>query len=51
MCDVSIPEKSFWDRLQGESLCERVGTLRGNGLNVLGVTTLGANGALVMSCV
>jgi hypothetical protein len=46
---VSIPQKSFWDRLWGKRFCERVGTLGGDGLSVLGVTTLGSNGALVMS--
>jgi hypothetical protein len=51
MWEVSIPQKSFWDRLRGESLCERVGTLGGDGLSVLDVITLGGNGKLVMSCV
>jgi hypothetical protein len=51
MWAVSIPQKSFWDKLRGESLCERVGTLGVDGLIVLGVTTLGGNGALGMSCV
>jgi hypothetical protein len=51
MWAVSIPQKSFWDKLRGESLCERVDTLGGDGLSVLGVTTLGGNGALAMSFV
>jgi hypothetical protein len=51
MWAVSIPQKSFWDKLRGERFCERVGTLGGDGLSVLGVTTLGSNGALIMSCV
>jgi hypothetical protein len=51
MWAVSIPQKSFWDKLRGESPCERVGTLGGDGRSVLGVTILGGNGALVMSCV
>jgi hypothetical protein len=34
-----------WDKLRGESLCERVGTLGGDGRSVLGVTTVGGNGA------
>jgi hypothetical protein len=38
-----------WDKLRGERFREGVGTLRGNGLRVIGVTTLGSNGALVMS--
>jgi hypothetical protein len=51
MWAVSISQKSFWDKLRGESLRERVGTLRGDGRSVLGVTTLGGNGALEMVCV
>jgi hypothetical protein len=51
MCAVSIPQKSSWEKLRGESLCERVVTLGGDGRNVLGVTTLGGNGALDLSCV
>jgi hypothetical protein len=51
MWDVSIPQKSFWDKLRGESLRERVGTLGGYGWSVLGVTTLRGNGVLEMSCV
>jgi hypothetical protein len=48
---VSLPQKSSWDKLRGESLCERVGTLGGDGRSVLGVTTLGGNGEMEMSCV
>jgi hypothetical protein len=51
MWALSIPPKSSWDKLQGESLCERVGTLGGDGRSVLGVITLGGNGALGMYCV
>jgi hypothetical protein len=51
MWAVSIPQKSSWDKFRGESLCERVGTLVGDGRSVLGVTTLGGNGTLGMSCV
>jgi hypothetical protein len=51
MWEVSIPQKLSWDKLRGESLCERLGTLGGDGLSVLGVTTLGGNVALVMSYV
>jgi hypothetical protein len=40
MWAVSIPQKSLWDKLRGESLCERVGTLGGDGRSALGVTTL-----------
>jgi hypothetical protein len=50
MWAVSMPQKSFWDKLWGERLRERVGTLGGDVLRVIGVTTLGSNGALVMSC-
>jgi hypothetical protein len=48
---LSIPQKSSSDKLRGESICERVGTLGGDGRSVLGVTTLESNGALDMSCV
>jgi hypothetical protein len=51
MWALSIRQKSSWDKLRGESLCEQVGTLGGDGRSVLGVTTLGGNGALEMSCV
>jgi hypothetical protein len=51
MCAVSTTQKSYLDKLRGESLCERVGTLGGDGWSVLGVTTLGGDGALEMSCV
>jgi hypothetical protein len=48
MWAVSIPQKSSWDKLRGESFRERVGTLGGDGRSVLGVTTLGGNGMLGM---
>jgi hypothetical protein len=51
MWALSIQQKSSWGKLRGESICERVGTLRGDGRSVLGVTTLGGNGALDVSCV
>jgi hypothetical protein len=51
MWAVSIPQKSFWDKLRGDSLREREGTLGGDVPSVLVVTTLGGTGALVMSCV
>jgi hypothetical protein len=51
MWDVSIPQKSYWDKLRGESIRERVGTLGGDGRSVLGVTTLGGNGTLGFFCV
>jgi hypothetical protein len=46
---VSVPQKSSWDKLRGERFHDRVGTLGGDGLHVIGVTTLGSNGELVMS--
>jgi hypothetical protein len=51
MLAVSIPQNSSCEKLRGESLRERVGTLGGDGQSVLGVTTLGGNGTLGMSCV
>jgi hypothetical protein len=51
MLAVYIPQKSSCNKLQGESLRERVGKLGGEGWGVLGVTTLGGNGTLGMSCV
>jgi hypothetical protein len=49
MCSVSMPQKLYWDKLRGERFRERVGTLGGDGVRVLSVTTIGSNGALVMS--
>jgi hypothetical protein len=46
MWAVSISQKSSWEKLRGESLRERVGTLGGDGQSVLGVNTLGGNGTL-----
>jgi hypothetical protein len=51
MWAVSIPQKSPWEKLRGESLRDRVGTLGGDGRSVLGVTTLGGNGLLGKSWV
>jgi hypothetical protein len=51
MWAVSMPQKSSWDKLRGDRFCERVDALGGDGLRVIGVTTLGINGALFMSCV
>jgi hypothetical protein len=51
MCAVSMPHKSCWEKLRGESLQDQVGTLGGDRRSVLGVTTLGGNGVLAMSCV
>jgi hypothetical protein len=44
-----MPKKSSWDKFRGERFCERFGTLGGDGRLVIGVTTLGSNGVLVMS--
>jgi hypothetical protein len=44
---VSMPQKSSWEKLRGTRFCERIGTLGGAGQLVIGVTTLGSNGALV----
>jgi hypothetical protein len=44
-----MSQKSFWDKFLGERLCERIGTLGGAGRLVIGVTTLGSNGVLVVS--
>jgi hypothetical protein len=51
MLAVSIPQKSSCDKLRGDRLRERVGTLGGDGRSDLGVTTLGSNGTLGMACV
>jgi hypothetical protein len=49
MLAVSMSQKSSCDKFLGERFCERVGTLGGAGRVVIGVTTLGGNGALVVS--
>jgi hypothetical protein len=49
MWEVSMPQKSSLDKLRGERFRDRAGTLGGGGLRVIGVTTRGSNGALVMS--
>jgi hypothetical protein len=49
MLEVSMLQNSSWDKFRGEIFCERIGTLRGVGRLVIGVTTLGSNGALVVS--
>jgi hypothetical protein len=49
MWEVSMPQKSSWEKLRGERFRERVGTLGGDGLRVIGVTTLVSNGTLGMS--
>jgi hypothetical protein len=42
-------QKSSWDKFLGERFCERIGTLGGAGRLVIGMTTLGINGVLVVS--
>jgi hypothetical protein len=48
MLTVSMPQKSFCEKFLGERFCERMGTLGGAGRLVIGVTTIGSNGALVL---
>jgi hypothetical protein len=48
MWEVSMPQNSSCDKLRGERFRDRMGTLGGEGLRVIGVTTLGSNGELVM---
>jgi hypothetical protein len=51
MLTVFILQKSSCDKLRGERLRERVGTLGGDGRSDLGAATLGSHGALGMACV
>jgi hypothetical protein len=44
-----MSQKSSWDKFLGERFFERIGTLGGAGQLVIGVITLGSNGALVVS--
>jgi hypothetical protein len=44
----SMSQKSFCDKFLGERFCERVGTLGGASRPVIGVTTLGSNGVVVV---
>jgi uncharacterized protein YqgC (DUF456 family) len=46
-----ISQKLSCDKFLGEIFCDRIGTLRGATRPVIGVTTLGSNGALVVSSV
>jgi hypothetical protein len=45
----SMYQKSSCDKFLGERFCERVGTLVDAARPVIGATTLGSNGALVVS--
>jgi hypothetical protein len=45
----AMSQKLSCDKFLGERFCERVGTLGGAARPVIGVTTLGSNGALVVS--
>jgi hypothetical protein len=49
MWALSMPQKASWDKLRGEILCARLGTLGGDGERVIGVTTLGSYSALAIS--
>jgi hypothetical protein len=49
MLAVSMSQKLSCDKFLGERLCERIGTLGGASRPGIGVTTLGSNGALVVS--
>jgi hypothetical protein len=49
MLAVSMSQKKYCDKFLGETSCERIGTLGGASQPVIGVTTLGSNGALVVS--
>jgi hypothetical protein len=49
MLEVSMSKKPYWDKFLEERFCERIGTLGGAGRLGIGVTTLGSNGALVVS--
>jgi hypothetical protein len=46
-----MSQKSFCDKFRGERFCGRVGTLGGAARLVIGVTTLGSNGVVVVSLV
>jgi hypothetical protein len=48
MLAVSMSQKSSCNKFLGERFCERVGTLGGAGRVVIGVTTLGSNGAFIV---
>jgi hypothetical protein len=43
-----MSQKSSCDKFLGERFCERIGTLGGASRSVIGVTTLGSNGAFVV---
>jgi hypothetical protein len=51
MLAVSMSQMSCCDKFRGERFCEHIGTLEGASWPVIGVTTLGSNGALVVSSV
>jgi hypothetical protein len=48
MLAVSMSQKSSWEKFLEERFCERIGTLGGAGRLVIGVTTLGSNGELIV---
>jgi hypothetical protein len=45
----SMSQKLSCDKFLGERFCERIGTLRGASLPIIGVTTLRSNDALIVS--
>jgi hypothetical protein len=49
MLEVSMYQESSCDKFLGERFCERIRTLRGASRPIIGVTTLGSNGAMVVS--
>jgi hypothetical protein len=49
MWEVSMPQESSSDNLRGERFRDRVGTLGGDELRVIGVTTLRSDGDVAMS--
>jgi hypothetical protein len=51
MLAVSMSQKLSLDKFLGERFCERICTLGGASRLVIDVTTLGSNGALVVSLV
>jgi hypothetical protein len=51
MLAVSISQNSSCDKFLGERFCERIGTLVDAGRVVISGTTLGSNGAWVVSSV
>jgi hypothetical protein len=51
MLAISMSQKSFCNKFLGERFYDFISTLGGAGRLVIGVTTLGSNGVLVVSLV